>query len=197
MPSRFSESSAAAAIFAGESPGRFDHLATLVAMTTSIALAALAKPAPDDRLGFAAAVAGHPAGVGVGRVDALEAFARRMRRAPRTRRPRRRSSRRRCRRARAARSRCPCFRSCACPSAFSVSNPHHVEPLQDFKRRRRRKARACCTGFRTQICSRMRATCARRIRSAHQAASHRRSAWPSTTRRDDRCARACRATAHG
>ena len=35
------------------------------------------------------------------------------------------------------------------------------------------------------------------IRSAHRAASRRHSAWSSTTHRDDRCARACRARANG
>ena len=95
---------------------------TLVARTTSIAVAARVEPLAEDPLGVAAGVARHPRRVAVGGVDEVAArggvrvehVERRLRGRP--------SSRRRCRRARAGRPRgrrsrwCGGVQSCVSPS---------------------------------------------------------------------------------
>ena len=77
--------------------------------------AAPRDPAADDRLGFAALVARHPARVRVRGVDQVEAGVDEARRAARTTSARRRSSRTRCRRTPAARRRIRCCPACAFP----------------------------------------------------------------------------------
>ena len=67
--SRFRESSAARRMVDGASPVEPGHLADLGRDDHAVAVAPCRHPVADDRLGFAAAIAGHPDRVRVGRVD--------------------------------------------------------------------------------------------------------------------------------